>query len=291
VLDGDRRTGKTQLARAVARIWNERYTPLRDLGASFNDSISRCPVLYAEESVPWEFRRDTGLLKDLVTADSQQLRQKYQDNATLVGSLRLIIARNDHKLFEAGEVLTKGTVDALCDRLLYVNTGTTRAPYFAPDVIAEHLLWLEQNHKLGPSARDGMWVTGKPSRLHHRMRAFTTKVSASVCYWLIDFLDKSKLCGDTSGALHRLDSQGYQINPQLVYEKWSAYCEKEARQPTIAQIADALGGISTRRGNLFNVDLDVLAEYAASIGNKYSDRSALQSKVERSNVELERAVN
>ena len=291
ILDGAKRTGKTQLARAIARIWNERYTPLRDLGASFNDSISRCPVLYAEESVPWEFRRDTGLLKDLVTADSQQLRQKYQDTATLVGAIRLIIARNDHKLFEAGEVLSQGTVDALCDRLLYVDTGTARAPYFQSEVIASHILWLEQNHKIAPSSRDGMWVTGRPSRLHHRMRAYTTKVSASVCYWLLEFVERPAFCGDTGGKYHKLDSQGLQVAPKLVYDKWDTYCAKEARQPTLAQVADALGGIGARRGNLIHIDLDVLCEYADSVGSEYRDRSALQSRIERCNAELAKAAN
>lgn len=292
ILDGAKRTGKTMLAKGIARLWgHDRATPLADLSSNFNDSISRCPVLYAEESVPWEFRRDTGLLKELITADSQQLRQKYQDNSTLVGAIRLVIARNDHKLFEAGEVLTKATVDALCDRLLYVYTGTTPAPYFEPKVVAEHILWLEQNHKPAPSDRDGLWVTGRPSRLHYRMRAFTSKYSVSVCHWLVSFVEKPQLCQDTGRAQHRLDSQGLQVTPRLVYDRWESYCGKEIRQPTLAQIADALGGISTRNKHLYKVDLDVLAEYADHIGSELGDRSTLQSKIEASNAELARATN
>jgi len=280
ILDGAKRTGKSQLAKALASIWGARPTPMSNLTSSFNDSLSRCPVVYAEETIPWEFRRDTGLLKELVTSDSQQLREKYQSNADLLGSLRLVIARNDHKLFEAGEVLTQGTVDALMDRLLYVDTGSTPAPFFETREIAEHILWLEQNRRVPESTRPGLWVTGVPSRLHHRMRAFTSKTSVSVCEWLLAFLDRPQFCGDTAVTQFRLDSQGLRVTPKLVYEKWESYCAKEVRQPTKAQIAEALGGIGVRDGIFCKVDLEVLAEYADSIFHPLCSVSELQSAIE-----------
>jgi hypothetical protein len=291
ILDGEPRTGKTQFAKAVASMWGASPTPLRDLTASFNDALSRCPVVYAEESIPWEFRRDTGLIKELITADHQQLRQKYQDNAELAGSLRLIIARNDHKLFEAGEVLTKGTINALSDRMLYVYTGRTPAPHFESREIAQHFLWLEKNHEVRPSNRGGMWVTGVPSRLHYRMRAFTSKVSISVCQWLLNFIDKPVMCGDTSGANFRLDSTGLHVSPKLVCDKWVVYCGNEARQPTMAQVSEALGGIADVKGRLYKIDLNVLAEYAESVLWTHSTPDALQSAIESSGANMARSAN
>lgn len=282
ILDGAKRTGKSQLAKALAAIWGARPTPMSNLTSSFNDSLARCPVVYAEETIPWEFRRDTGLLKELVTSDSQQLREKYQSNADLLGSLRLVIARNDHKLFEAGEVLTQATVDALMDRLLYVDTGDTPAPFFETREIAEHILWLEQSRNVAESSRPGLWVTGVPSRLHHRMRAFTSRTSVSVCEWLLAFIERPQLCGDTGITQFRLDSQGLRVTPKLVYEKWEAYCGKEVRQPTKAQIAEALGGIGKRDGIYCRVDLEVLAEYADSVYHLLCNVSELQSAIEAS---------
>jgi hypothetical protein len=291
VLDGAKRTGKSQLAKGVARIWNARYTPMQSLNAAFNDAVAKCPVVYAEESIPWEFRRDVGLLKALITEDNQQLREKYQSTAELLGSLRLILARNDHRLFEAGEALSQSTVEALTDRLLYVNTGELAAPHFEATEVAQHVLWLMDNHQVAPSARGGLWVTGRPSRLHYRMRAFTSKTSASVCEWLLNFLERPTFTGDTGMEGFQLDSQGMAINPRLVHEKWETCAGKEIRQPTRAQIADALAGMSSRRGSLFVVDLNVLAEYADSTLNKYRTVSALQSAVEVAGRKLTKEAN
>ena len=291
VLDGQRGTGKTQLAKGVARVWNARPTPMHSLNAAFNDALSKCPVVYAEESIPWEFRRDVGLLKALITEDNQQLREKYQSTAELHGSVRLILARNDHRLFEAGEALSQSTVDALTDRLLYVNTGYVEAPYFQSDEIARHILWLMENHAVPPSRRGGLWVTGRPSRLHYRMRAFTSKTSASVCEWLLNFLEHPTFTGDTGMEGFRLDSQGMAVSPRLVHSKWEQCAGKEIRQPTRAQIADALAGMSFRRGELFVVDLNVLAEYADSTLNKNRTVTALQSAVEHAGRKLTKEAN
>lgn len=284
VLDGKKMTGKSTIAKGVARIYNNRYTPMHQLTAAFNDGLARCPVVYAEETVPWDFRRDTGLLKELITADSQQLKVKFQDSADLIGSVRVIIAKNDHKLFEAGEALTQNTVDALCDRILYVHMGDAPAPYIPAKEMAEHILWLEANRTVGQSSRGGMWVTGKPTRLHYRMRAFTSKVAISVCQWLLNFIESPHLCGDTAGARFRLDSQGLQVQSKLIYDKWEPYASKECRQPTMAQVAEALGGISERSGTLNRVDLDVLAEYADFVGYTHDTKEALQGAIERAGV-------
>ena len=293
VLVGSPGSGKSITAAGVARLWNSRYTPLRDVNSSFNDSISRCPLVYAEETVPWDFRRDTGLLKDLITSDNQQLRAKYQDNAALAGALRVLIAKNDHALFEAGEILTPNTVRALEQRLLLVDTGTKPAPYFTPEEIAQHILWLEQHHKTQPSERGGLWVTGRPSKLHWRMRAYTSRASVSVCQWLLNWLENPALCADTGGKLHRLNSVGMWVNPQLVYSKWATYCSAEGKQPKQSEVAAALLGLGTQEGTLVRIDLNTLAEYAASVvhpGGWYT-ADALLARVEKAAFEVQKRAN
>ncbi len=279
VLDGNTGTGKSMLAEGLARVWgNESPTPMHDLQRAFNDHLRRCPVVLADESVPWEYRRDTGLLKSLITSTKHQLREKFQATADLVGSVRLIISRNDHRLFEAGEALTQSTVNALQERLLYVHTGDARAPHFSAEEIAQHVLWLMQERQV--ASDDRLWVRGEPSRLHYRMRAYTSRVSSSCCQWLLRFVDRPQLCGDTALRQFKMDSQGLRVAPYLVYDKWDTYCSKERVTPSLTQVAEALTGIAERRGDYFVVDLNVLAEYADGVLHPYRTVEALQHEIE-----------
>jgi hypothetical protein len=123
------------------------------------------------------------------------------------------------------------------------------------------------------------------------MRAFTSKVSISVCQWLLNFIDKPVMCGDTSGANFRLDSTGLHVSPKLVCDKWVVYCGNEARQPTMAQVSEALGGIADVKGRLYKIDLNVLAEYAESVLWTHSTPDALQSAIESSGANMARSAN
>jgi hypothetical protein len=291
VLGGGEMTGKSSIAKGLSALYGARYTPMQQVTASFNDAIARCPIVFAEETVPWEYRRDTGLLKELITSDSQQLRAKFQDSADLLGAVRVVIAKNDHKLFEAGEALTENTVGALSKRLLFIDTGHTPAPYFEPKEIAQHILYLEQTRVVGESARGGLWVSGKPSKLHYRMRAFTSKVSISVCQWLHSFIQKPVMSGDTAGKMFRADSTGLHVAPQLVYEKYENYCGKETRQPTHAQVAEAMAGLGTRNGHLVTIDLNVLAEYGDGIMSELCTVDKLKSAIENAGVQMQKRAN
>ncbi len=262
-LFGSKYTGKTLLGHSLAQIWGDAPTELRSL-VNFNGDLTSNPIVMADETMPQEFREDSGLLRHLITSHSTKLRRKYLNEVNLKGAVRIIIAKNNLELFDnSEESLTAEDVDALCERLLFVDAGRDPVPDgLNPHKVACHILWLEANRVVQPAGR--LWVEGSDSPLHRNMR-ISSRSRAIVCQWLIGMLDNPAIIADHRN-LFKLDEKGLAINPRLIYARYEAYCNKE-RQLSLSAICKVVREIANPRGRgMYQISLDDLAQYGQSHG-------------------------
>lgn len=260
-LHGARRTGKSTLANGLALVWGQRPTELEEVGSAFNDHVAKSPVVFADESLPFEWKQDSGKLRRLVTATTHSLRQKYQDNRSLDGALRVILAANNlGLLYSPGETLDQWDIEALCERVFYVNAGARTAEHLPTEELADHILWLEATRKVQADGR--LWVSGVDSPLHRALRT-RGRHRAAVCQWLLKFVENPKLALQHQKRW-RMDAEGLFVAPRLLHATWGTYMEGE-RALELPQLTAALYEISERDviPGLVRVRLDDLSQFAA----------------------------
>lgn len=161
--------GKTVLARGLARIWDLNAQPVDGPTAftKFNADLERCPVVFADEKVPENFRGQTDIdrLKQLISDTSRTVEAKYQPTRTLHGALRVIIASNDMNAIRNMGRIDSGNIAAMEERFVFLERYEAPAPrYFASaeriqkgwieeGAIAETALHLAQTREVEPGGR------------------------------------------------------------------------------------------------------------------------------------------
>lgn len=150
-LHGDANVGKTLLAVGLARLWTcEQPAPFKESLADFNEAAATCPLVFADEGFPdgmsfAEFR-------EMVTAPSRRVNEKYKAKYPVLGYVRIILAANNANAlrYQRTGALTAADIRAVADRLLVINArpeaqsllaGFDRQS-MAEKRIAEHVLWL-----------------------------------------------------------------------------------------------------------------------------------------------------
>lgn len=260
-LHGAPNSGKTMLAQGLATIWGNPPTAMEGLGENFNDEITQCPIVFADETIPERFRKDSGLLRRLITATHVTLNRKYMESAKLHGAVRVIIAKNNMTLFGPGESMTREDVDAVAERLLYYRLNEA-SPYFHPVRLAQHILWLEETRVVDAENTSRLWVKGRDSALHRHMR-ISSRDRSLVCQFVLEMLMNPSPIRDANATSMNLRG-GVAVSPLLIYRRWDTYLGKE-RQLDIRQIAQVLGeiGVKNSRG-LYALNMDDLRQWAAA---------------------------
>ena len=258
-LSGPPKGGKTMLARGLSTIWGGPPTEMESIGDNFNGELTENPVVFADESLPERFRKDSGLLRRLITAESITLNRKYMSPCKMQGSFRIVIARNNLHLF-GPEVMTREDVDAVAERILYYHVPD-KAPYFHPVRLAQHILWMERTRCefVAERSKDRLWVEGRDSELHRHMR-ISSRDRSLVCQFVMELLRNPvplKHIPRRELDLHRRIA----ISPQLVYNSWQTYLAKE-RCLTLNQVARVLAELGVRSDDIYEINLEDLRQYA-----------------------------
>lgn len=283
-LHGGPKTGKTMLAMALGTIWGDAPTDLGSLGVNFNEDLAANPIIMADESLPEEYKKDSGLLRRLITATSTKLRRKYMNTVNLKGCVRVVICKNHLNLFQ-GESMTREDVDAVCERLLYYKL-TGQAPYFHPVRLAQHILWLEENRTV--ESTDRLWVEGRDSELHRFMR-ISSKARSLICQWLMNFIMEPTRVQHLARTMFRLGSE-LEVNPRIIYDQWDSYLQREKCPGlnTICSVVSELGAKKAR--GLYSVSLEDLSQWGQSHSYPYSV-AELQLLVEQAEARVQKNAN
>lgn len=292
-------SGKTLFANGLANLWPARKpTELARVLDNWNEDIAKCPLLFADEGIPTNYKgKKTSIeLRQLTGSSTRTLTRKFQSNANLEGAIRLVIAANNERVLTFDEDMSRQDYQALTERFLYIDTtggatwldqGNNRA--LAPgwmdgDKIAKHALWLRENRTVTP---DGRWlVKGEAGSVHQNM-ATRNKVEGLITEWLAKYLDQPSP-GIPSTAAVRVGNGEFLINTAVVGGYWDQYITTNDRYET-ARIGRALKNLSKgekRVGGLRCHIIDVSLVYRWAEENQVGDAEAMKARVDAVTTDL-----
>lgn len=285
-------TGKTLFAQGVASLWAEggaAASPEVILG-NFNEDLIRCPLVFADETLPKTYRWEsvTTKLRAEIASLVRTLNRKYYSPLTLQGSLRFILATNNPMIL-ASNISTAADLNAVAVRFLYLETGAEAEQYlltldhhtkdtWRTHGIAAHARWLQQNRAVEPAGR--FWVTGDIEKMH-RLLVTSSDWNSWVCEWIVkgmlDGYRRSEQNQETVGRVIIQEGHLY-INIGAVTEGWQTYTNYPNVNPDPRRIATALRSIALQpkplqvrapggtRHRYFDIDLGHLIAWADEKG-------------------------
>ncbi len=294
-LIGERGTGKSLFAYGHARLWTTtRPTYLDEAMADFNDAMLRCPLTFADESLPRDFRGyiRTAEIRHHIQAVSRPLNRKYLPTSTLIGATRTVVAANNEEVLATAENLSTEDISAIVARYFYIRVDSTLADFLHHkdprgngwvdgDKIAKHALWLRDNHKWSDKER---FIIPHTDETTHRSLTVRSGIRSAICKWLVSWLlDPNRLATDSrSKDLIIVKNQQVNINVQVLERCWSIYVQHEPCPPT-GKLASALAALCAQEryqkqinGKKFNyrtVNTENLIAWAENTG--YADREQI----------------
>jgi len=256
--DGKKESGKTLFALGCARLWTTGGpADVDQVLGNFNDELSRCPIVFADESLPTTYngKSVSARLRALLGIKERTLRRKYMSNADLSGALRLILAANNANLLDDLEANSADDLEAIAQRFLYLKVPDAAIEYLAqyehgePEQwvsrgIAEHALWLRDNHEIkNPGHR--FWVEGEISATHELLLT-GGHWSSLVCEWLIRYLINPTpvQSNPEMRGLIKIEGGELLVNEQVLTDQWRTYLMDTRQDPVMRQIGQALRAIS-----------------------------------------------
>lgn len=256
-LEGGGGTGKSLLGHGLSRLWT-RSGPTQAvhvLGAMWNDDLTKCPLVSADESLPPAIRAAgyTGDLRQAIQDTRRPLTRRYRPNCTMIGAIRLILAANNASLLETDEALTPADIEAIGERFLYVKIPERARAYLdsiggrpvvnrifiEEDGLAKHALWLKENQPTPDLGR--FFFEGGSSEI---VRALTTSsgIRGNICGWLVQCVRNpmpiAQLQADSAestGPLVFFADERMYVAPEALSQHWGAY--KTSKQPPTPQQA------------------------------------------------------
>lgn len=302
-LDGMKDVGKSLFAEGVARLWTDRGSvALADAMSAWNSTITGCPLIFADEAVPKDFRgmTRTGELRAFIQARTRTLKRKFLADAIFRGCIRLVLAANNSDLISTGEQLTVNDIEAITDRVLHIDCtqareardylkslGKQRVRQFVEeDEIAKHALWLRDNHVADTSHR--FLVAGDRSRMHRRLTT-SSGLRSAVCNWLVAYLLEPQKIDATGSYLVRVSDGALYANVRALSKHWQMY-ETNVDPPQTGALSNAISGLSTGEKKQFidgqenrtwywKIDQDNLVAWAEDSG--YASKENIEKALSR----------
>lgn len=197
-LEGHPGSGKGMLAEGVARLWATTASRYEDFIGAFNDSMERCPVLWADERIPSSRYGNTpsATIRTLIGNTSFVLRKKFLPTVQVTGCLRLIVSANNSDALGIRETLTPDDYSAIVERIGHITCTEAARLYLesiggrrkteewiSGDALPRHLLWLRENRKVAHGRR--FLVDGWETELHRHISTragCTEEVLEAVAY-------------------------------------------------------------------------------------------------------------
>ncbi len=248
-------TGKNLLAGGLARLWTRGGpSELDRILDNFNESLTSCPLIFADESVPKK-KDMTAILRRLIGSTTRTLSRKYLPTCNLHGAIRLIIAGNNDRLLDSGEELSVNDLAAIADRFLYLDNGDKAEGFLKAlgqdivnkwvncDQIAEHALYLNATHKFTEGKR--FLVEGDATEFHRHL-ATSSGIAGLICEWITRYLANPMTNRYIHAGEHEVWINTDALCNQLAWERYLP----SGRVPTAARIGQALSSLSFGKGAL-----------------------------------------
>lgn len=258
-LTGRASVGKSMMALGLSRLWTTSGpTPLDAAFEDFNDSILGCPLTFADEALPKDYRGNTknAQLRLHIQQRERTVRRKFMANAKLLGATRTIVAAHDIKVLESPDATSENEIAATSERYFRIPTNPEAANYlahyvntFAPgrgwvddDIIAQHALWIRDNHQ---HQSQGRFYIRRIDEEVMRMLTTGTGVKSAVCQWLVSYLLDPKRfhASGYSNLLVRVHQGQLFVNARGILAGWDLYVGKNERCPSTGVLTKALNDL------------------------------------------------
>jgi hypothetical protein len=295
---GPKGTGKTLLLNGLARIWGlSDTTPLDAVLDQFNARLARMPLIVADEYLP-DSKNISGKLRELIASTSHTLKRKYLPEASLIGSVRLVILGNTPHLLDLKGDHTKEDLDAIAERFLFINTHKDAADYLAnlsretkdhllKRGIAEHCLWLSRHWNIDEGKR--FLVEGFLGEASLNI-SINNERTALICEWLVEYLSTPETLASNQKlkGLVKIMEGALWVNSYAIQKAWGIYMDKGSPL-TARAIGIALKAIACKaednykrervNGQLrafYRIDTELLASWSEAHGRmSYEDISKI----------------
>lgn len=300
-LTGKKSVGKSLLALGIARLWTlNGPTPLEVAFGAFNDALAYCPFTFADEQLPKDFRGYTknAELRLHIQALERGYKRKYLPNSKLIGAIRCMIAAHDKSILRTAEAMSNNEVAGSIERYFYIPTNPEAASFLAnlqptthergwvsADKIAEHVLWLRDNHK---HESQGRFYVHVPDEGLFRALSTQSGVKGALCQWLVSYLLEPKKFDNSaySNLYVRVKGGKLLANVRGIMATWDTYVGKNERCPPTGILGRALAELSHEarpkhddkqgvRVNYYVVDLENLFSWAED--NGFAERAQLEA--------------
>lgn len=266
-------TGKTMFAEGLARLWGQDTpTSLHNvIGGSFNDAMTRCPLVLGDEKIPDTFRGEPRIeeLKEIITKTNFEVNRKNRDIVICRGSLRVLLSANNFNMIARRGEFTPEDAQALADRFILIAPNPLAREYliikggraFTDELVkglkfARHCLWLKAQNDAGIRPIEHgtrLYVPGDAAALTDALQT-STRTPWAVCYWLWAFLRNpathvSGTAGRPLAALVARDTAGVPalwVAAEHLAQAWDHYLQGE-RAPSRETLLGALRNVSAGR--------------------------------------------
>ncbi len=264
-LIGVHSVGKSMLALSGSGLWTkDGPTTLEQALAPFNSAILKCPLIFADEHLPKDFRGNvpTEQLRQFIQATERPLKRKHLPDSNCRGVTPLIVAAHDLEVLRPSENISNNEVAGSVHRFLIMHVREQAAQFLANlrptthergwvdnDVVAKHIWWLVHNHKHASKGR----FYFQPSNPEHAMWFATSGGGKSALLrWLVSYLgSRTKFESDVATAmLVRIHENRLLVNTEGVLKYWDKYVGNE-KCPAAGTLSRLLMDISeTQRAKL-----------------------------------------
>lgn len=299
-LSGPKSTGKTMLAQGLSRLWTTGgATGLEHVTGAWTHDLTRCPLVLADEALPWAPGKGHEWLRAFLGNKSRALTRKYLSSISMTGHPRLILAANNDDLLVGGDDIGGHDLEAVASRYLHIQVTEEASKYLAMTggrrgtkgwvrggAIARHALWLRDVR--GPDIERGgrFLVEGEIGSMQAKL-AVGSRSTALVAEWLVRHLHSlSEQVIQLVGNRVIIGGGEYLVNPAAIVDAWDMYI-KSAKVLTSRALGVALHNLSSgttevRGVKLHRLKVELLLGEADKllIGNREALLARLRGVVE-----------
>lgn len=258
-LTGKKSVGKSMLAQGISRCWTTRGpTSLKSVFDTFNDALSGCPFTFADEHLPTDFRGYTKFedLREHIAQTERAYKRKYLPTSKMLGATRTMIAAHTKAILRTPQTLDDDEIHAIIERFFHIATNPEAAVYLAnlrpntfergwvyQDKIAEHVLWLRDNHQ---HQTQGRFYVHVPDEGLFRALSTQSGAKGGVCQWLVSYLLEPKRFHDSaySNLYVRVKNGQLLANARGPSQTWDTYVGKNERCPIFGVLSRAIKELS-----------------------------------------------